>query len=82
METDTINLLKNEDFNKLEKLFLKEREIFEEKIELFLKFNVDIKIISINQIDIKIVNEIYNFIPNHADCKVLASALQFQKTKK
>jgi hypothetical protein len=67
---------------KLSQEFAKERKIFEIKIDSFLKFNVDEKVIPINEIDTKLVNAIYNIISNHADCKILASALQLKKERK
>ena len=73
---------KGKNLEELEELFLKERIIFERKIEQFLKFKVDIKVIQINQIKTELVSKIHNLILNHADCKVLASALQYQKTEK
>ena len=73
---------KGKNLEELEELFLKERIIFERKIEQFLKFKADIKVIQINQIKTELVSKIHNLISNHADCKVLASALQYQKTEK
>lgn len=72
---------KKDNLKKLGKLFLKEESIFETKIELFLKSNVDEKVIPIEQIDNELINKIHEIIPNHADCKILASAIQYQNTR-
>jgi len=72
---------KDKDPNILFKEFLNERKIFEMKIEQFLKREVDDRVIPLNQIDHDLVNKIHEIIPNYADCMILASALQLQKTR-
>jgi len=69
---------KDENLEVLQREFSNERKIFEIKIEQFLKTNIDEKVVPLNQIDINLVNRIHDIIPNHADCKILASALQLQ----
>jgi len=66
---------------KVENIFSEDRKISEIKIEKFLQTKVDEKVIPIEKIDNDLVSKIYDIIPNHADCKILASALQFQKDK-
>ncbi|MFH1711214.1 MAG: PIN domain-containing protein [Nanoarchaeota archaeon] len=66
---------------KLNEILSSEREIFEISIERFLKTQVDEKVIPIEQIQTELVNKIHDIIPNHADCKILASALQLQKIR-
>ncbi|GBE20316.1 MAG TPA: hypothetical protein ENG87_03280 [Candidatus Pacearchaeota archaeon] len=58
-----------------------DRRLSEIKIEQFLKTKVDEKVIPINQINGDLVGKIHDIIPNHADCKILASALQLQQIK-
>ena len=72
---------KEKDLTELNKLFLEERTMFEKKIELFLKFKVDLKVIPINQINEDLVRRINDLISNVGDCRVLSSALQYQKNK-
>lgn len=59
----------------------RDRKISEIKIEKFLNSKIDEKVIPIEQIDNDLVNKIYEIIPNHADSKILASALQLQKNR-
>ncbi len=72
---------KDSDVIKLSKDFQREKMNFEIKVEQFLKFVVDEKVISVESIDSQLVNKIYDYIDNHADCRVLASAIQYQKGK-
>ena len=55
-----------------------ERDILQISIDKFLNSKVDETVINIEEIDNELVNKIHDFIDNHADCKILASALQFQ----
>lgn len=72
---------RDRDLYSLENIFLKERELFEMGIELFLKDMVSKRVIPISDIDSGLVSNIHNYIDNHDDCKILASALQYQKDK-
>jgi predicted nucleic acid-binding protein len=72
---------KNTDVKKLSKIFASEREIFEIKIEQFLKYQLDEKVISIENIRIELVNKIREIIKNYSDCKILASAFQCQQDR-
>jgi predicted nucleic acid-binding protein len=72
---------KNIGVEKLSENFDKERAFFEIELDKFLKFKVKKIVISISEIDSKLVNKIYDLVPNIDDCKVLASALQYQKTQ-
>jgi len=70
---------KDKEFNKTKEMFAIERDIFEIEIERFLKSNVDLKVIPLEQIKIELVNTIYDIIDNYADCQIIASALQYRK---
>ncbi|MBU2576336.1 MAG: hypothetical protein KKF50_01305 [Nanoarchaeota archaeon] len=72
---------KNKSKEEIEKLFQIERNSSELKIKKFIQFSIDERGISLNQIDGELINKIHNIIPNHADCKILASALQLQKDR-
>jgi predicted nucleic acid-binding protein len=74
-----LNREKNKE--EIKETFSSQRDIFEIEIEKFLKTNVDEKVIPIEQIDNKLVSKIYGIIPNHADSRILASALQLQEKK-
>jgi hypothetical protein len=73
---------KNENINKVADFFMLERNISELLIQRFLETSIDEKVIPIDQIDNNLVSKIYDIIPNHADSKILASALQLQQEKK
>jgi len=62
-------------------IFEDERRSSEIKIEKFIHTMVDERVIPIEQIDNELVNKIHDIIPNHADCKILASAIQLQDTR-
>lgn len=52
------------------------------KIDRFLEIILDEKVIPIEKINDELVNKIHDYIDkNHADCKILASALQLQKER-
>lgn len=70
--------LKNQDIESVSNQLSIERDLSESAIHNFLKTKVDEKVIPAEQIDNSLVNKIHDIIPNHADCKILASALQFQ----
>jgi len=72
---------KNEEKEGLFEDFTNERALFEMKIDSFLKTSVDEFVIPIEQIKNELVNIIHDIIPNHADCKIVASALQFQTNR-
>lgn len=63
-------------------LFLREqRRISNFKIEQFFINSLDERAVPLSDINNELVNKIHDYIKNHADCKILASALQFQKNK-
>ena len=70
--------LKNQDIKKVSEELARERDLSEMYIQKFLKVQVDERVISIEQINNELVNKIHDIIQNHADCKILASALQIQ----
>ncbi len=72
---------KDGDSEKISLEFANQRHLSEIKIEKFLKTMVDEKVISVDKIDNNLVNKIHEIISNHADCKILASALQHQKDR-
>ncbi len=72
---------KDDNPEEIKETFALERDRFEIGIEQFLKNKVDIKVISIEQIEIELVNIIRDFVDNFADCQILASAIQYQKDK-
>jgi hypothetical protein len=63
----------------VENIFSVDRRISEIKIEKFLQTKVDEKVIPLEKINNDLVSKIYDIIPNHADSRILASALQLQK---
>lgn len=69
------------DIKELKEVFASERDIFEIGIEQFLKNDVDIKVVPLEQIEHELVKIIRDTISNYADCQILASALQYQKDK-
>jgi len=73
--------LKDTPESKVEYIFNIERNTSELRIQKFLQFNVDERVIPINQIDGNLVSKIHEIISNHADCKILASAIQLQDTR-
>lgn len=72
---------KNYSLEEISNHFRLERTLSEIAIQKFLEINVDEKIIPVEQIETELVNKIRDIISNHADCKILASALQFQKNR-
>ena len=73
---------KDKNLNEVELHFRKQRENSNLKIEQFLLTKLDEKVISLDQIQQDLINKIHDIISNHADCKILASALQLQKSRK
>ncbi len=69
------------ELKKLSYELAKERDMSRIIIDKFLKTKIDEKIIPIEQIDNKLVSKIHDIISNHADCKILSSALQLQKER-
>lgn len=58
-----------------------ERSLSETAIQKFLETGVDEKAIPLEQIENELIKRLHDIIPNHADCKILASALQLQKSR-
>lgn len=69
------------DREKLSEIFDKERTFFEIEFDKFLKFKIEKLVIPVSEIDPSLVSKLYNSIENIDDCKILASALQHQKTE-
>ena len=65
----------------LRKLLFNEQWKFEIRIDRFFKFKVDLILVPKEEIDKKLVSILYGLISEYADCRVLASALQAQKTR-
>ncbi len=72
---------KNSKIEEMANNFRFERRLSEIAIQKFLENNVDEKAIPIEQIENELVSKIHDIISNHADCKILASALQLQKDR-
>jgi len=70
---------KNVDFTKVKNIFAEDQTIFEMKIDIFLKFLVDERIIKIEEIKKELLSIIKENGYSHADCLVLTSALQAQE---
>jgi len=73
--------LKDRDIKETSIELARERDLSEIALKKFLKIEVDEKVIPLEQIDNELVNKIHEIIPNHADCKILASAIQLQNTR-
>ncbi|HLD10664.1 MAG TPA: hypothetical protein VJB89_01160 [Candidatus Nanoarchaeia archaeon] len=71
-------IFKDKDIKEVAEKLSFERDILQISIDKFLNSKVDETVINIEEIDNELVNKIHDFIDNHADCKILASALQFQ----
>ena len=72
---------KNSNPEEIKKIFLEDQSLFEIRIDRFLKFLVDIRIIRINEIDQGLVSTVKENGYSHADCLVLTSALQAQEKR-
>ena len=72
---------KQTELKSLNEIFASEREIFEIKIEQFLKYQLDERVIPIEKIKIELVNKIWEIISNYTDCRILASAIQAQQER-
>ncbi len=70
---------KNSDPIKVKKIFAQDQVIFEMRIERFLKFFVDERVIKIDEIKKELLSIIKENGYSHADCLVLTSALQAQE---
>lgn len=74
-------LNKEKDKEEVKKNFAEQRNIFELEIERFLKLNIDEKVIPLEEIDSNLTNRVFDIIPNYADSRIIASALQYQKNR-
>jgi hypothetical protein len=72
---------KNNNVEEVANNFRLERRLSEIAIQKFLETSIGEKVIPIEQIQTELVNKIHNVVSNHADCKILASALQLQKNR-
>lgn len=72
---------KNTSLEEVKKMLQNNRRYSEIRVEKFMKINVDEKVIPIEKIENELVNKIHDIIQNHADCKILASAIQLQKSR-
>jgi len=73
--------LKNKDKKKISIELAKERDLSDVAVQRFLSIMIDEKVIPIEQIQTELVNKLHDVLSNHADCKILASALQLQKER-
>ncbi|HKL24278.1 MAG TPA: hypothetical protein VJ912_03010 [Candidatus Nanoarchaeia archaeon] len=72
---------KDQPVEKVRHILDNQRKKSEIRIEKFLQTQVDEKVIPIEQINNDLVKKIHEIISNHADCKIMASALQLQKER-
>ncbi len=72
---------KDQPVEKVRKILDNQRKKSELRIEKFIQFKIDEKVIPLEKIDNYLVNKIHDYINNHADCKILTSALQLQKER-
>lgn len=61
--------------------FKLERRLSELVIQKFLETMIDERVVPVEQIENALVNKIHDILTNHADCKIVASALQIQKSR-
>ncbi len=73
---------KNQDLETVSKAFSEERKELGIKIEQFFKTKLDETVIPEEQISVELTNIIHDIIPNRADCKIVASALQLREERK
>ncbi len=73
--------LKNKRIDVVSAELARERDLSDISIQKFLKIQVDERVIPIEQIYTNLVNKLHDIIPNHADCKILASAIQLQNIR-
>jgi len=73
---------KNYRLNEISSHFALERSLSEAKIQDFLNTLIDETVIPIDEIQNQLVNIIHDIIDNHADCKIVASALQLMQERK
>ena len=71
---------KNRSAKEIAGYFRLERRLSEIALQHVLAI-VDETVIPVEHIDNELVNKIYDIIPNHADCKILASAIQSQEKR-
>lgn len=72
---------KNKPLNEVKNIFDSQRYSSEIKIEKFMNSQVDQKVIPSNKINLDLANELHRDIENYSDCKILASALEFQQER-
>lgn len=75
------SLFKGKDPIKVSSYLREQRRISNFRVEQFLINSLDEKVIPLEKIDKSLINKIHDIISNHADCKILASALQLQKER-
>ena len=73
---------KNTEAVKVKRIFAEDQIIFEMRIERFLKFFVDERVIRIDEISKDLLSIIKDNRYTHADCLVLTSAIQAQEGRK
>ncbi len=73
---------KNNDTIKVKKIFTQDQIVFEMRIERFLKFFVDERVIKIEEIKTELLSVVKGYGYSHADSQVLTSAIQAQEGRK
>ncbi len=62
-------------------MLISELTILEIRIDQFLKFKVDEKVILIDEIRNDLVSILHDLVDNYSDCRILASAIQEQEKR-
>lgn len=73
--------LKDKKVEQVSEMLISELTILEVRIDQFLKFKVDEKVILIDEILNDLVSMIHDLVDNYSDCRVLASAIQEQEKR-
>ncbi|MCK4997165.1 hypothetical protein KAS08_02580 [Candidatus Pacearchaeota archaeon] len=70
---------RNYEIKKVSEIFIEEESVFAIEIDKFIETKVNKRVIPLSNIDNELVIILHDLITNIDDCKVLASALQYQK---
>jgi hypothetical protein len=71
-------LFKDKNPGEVATYFQEQRENSNFKIDQFIEITLNEKVIPLEKINKELVNKLHDYIENHSDCKILASALQLQ----
>lgn len=73
--------LKNKNIEEVSEMLISELTTLGVRIDQFLKFKVDEKVILISEISNNLVSMLHDLIDNYSDCRILASAIQEQEKR-